>query len=392
MSDSASSGKSSNKKKSTGATYNHQELYQFYANRNILYWPKSAETLANDFKSELDMNYYDCVASFLSMKNHNDNSIQKESIKSIQDDPNKKSMFSAHIDNVLNNMSPLYKEWSIPKYRALKNLFRARIDNYIFTFAKQHEELLPRNTIRRIMPLITNVTYCKNNNRMNLYIKKNLLMKILCALDSRMIQYYDYCRFCELYNTIGAHKLLPVCYNTNTGVFYFDIPLKRIQCQEQIMKDMRAIKKNSAPVEVDKVLLYIHTDIGEIARILKLSSNRRNKYLTDISDNLSPNIPNFIREVIHTILIRFSKKDSPCSYKEILAYLYRENLLVENFCEKLGSSGNAFRVPMDGLWYYMSSKDVRKLSKSRIDFKLLMNTYQSVINPILQILIAVKLG
>ena len=367
------------------------ELYQFFSNRNLLQWPKSTETLISDINEEFGIDSNAMLNGYAIMKKQLNKITNESCVKEL--DLIYSSKFKDNIKEVLEEARKdlEYKRLCAQKSHLLKNLYRITIPNFIFSFVSSHKKILPENTIEKILPLITNVVYVKNHSALNTYIKKSLIMKILIDIDNRnFMEYYKYCRFRYLYDRLIELKLTPKCYNSDSGALYFTISYSQGSQKEQIFEKLRSINNNCAIINIDEVQLYINSNIGEIARIRKLFDKRWKKFHTDISDNISYVVPNIIRKIIHNLIDKFSRKSYKYSYNQMLGYLLKHDFIVEDYCEKVGNEGTILRVPINKEWVTMSSKEVRKLTINDIDIKLLLDSYESILKPMLQAIINSK--
>ena len=362
------------------------EIYHFFSNRNLLQFPRSIETIDGDITEEFHRDSNHVISGYTRMKKQLSiitNEVCVEECQELYDNaPTFKNFMKLIMDNKINE----YQILSNNRQVVLKNLYRITVPNFIFTFMTMHKGILPNKTIERILPLITNIVYLKDNKMLNLYIKKSLAMKLLMEIDKKNFKdYYNYCRFKYLYDKLLELKLAPKLYNSNNGALYFTISYSQSSQKEQIFERLR-LNNNSALIKIDEVQLYINSNIGEVSRIRKLFDKRWKKFHTDISDNMSYNAPNIIRKIIHNIINNFSKKTYKYSYKEILAYLFKNNIRVEDYCEKVDDDGVLLRVPIQHEWKLMTAKDVRVLTINNIDIKLLLESYDMVLKPILHVI------
>ena len=373
-----------------------ETIYPFFANRNLLKWAKSADTILSDINNELSIDPKTAITSYkkmieqLSLAN-------KMYAKAVGVNINN---FYEYIDDIMRNhkIEDYNKLSNINKYKASKNLFRLTVPNYIFTFISSHREVLPKEIIDKVLPIVTNITYARNSQLLNIYIKKTLIMKLLImnSKDKNLILgYYNYSRFLYLYSILKDNNLDPIAYNPNSGSMYFTISYSNKHQKEQIFDSIRKINKNLAPITIDEVRLYINTPIGEISQVRKLYDKRCKRYHTkqDIIDNLDHKTPNIIRKIIHELLSKYSRKTYIHSYNEMLGIILKNNIIVEDYCEKVGKDGMIFRVPLKSTieWKVLSSKDVRKLTVNDIDIAKLLEAYKEIINPILKVISSIKI-
>ena len=373
-----------------------REIYPFFANRNLLQWAKSPETIMSDIYNELSIDYKTAITSYQTMIERLELA-NKEYAKEID---NSIDTFYDYIRDIMKNhkLEEYDKLSNLNKYKALKNLYRVTVPNYIFTFIELHKHVLPKSIIDKVLPIITNTTYVHNSKLLNLYIKKLSIMKLLTmnSKDKNLILgYYNYSRFMYMYIIMQDNKLEPIAYNPNSGSLYFTISYLNKHKKEQIFEDIRNINKSLAPINIDEVKLYINTPIGEILQVRKLFDKRCKRYHTkqDIIDNLSHKTPNIVRKIIHDLINKFSRKTYKYSYNEMLGFLLKNNIIVEDYCEKVGNDGMSFRVPIknNDEWKVMTCTEVRKLSINDIDISKLLQAYNDIINPILKVISSVKI-
>ena len=363
------------------------EIYHFFSNRNLLQFPRSIETIDSDITEEFHSDSNLIICGYTRMKKQLSvitNEVCVEECQELYDSaPTFKNFMKLIMDNKINEYDILCKERQV----VLKNLYRITAPNFIFNFITMHKKILPDNTIERILPLITNIIYLKDNKMLNLYIKKSLAMKILNDIDKKNFKdYYNYCRFKYLYDRLIELKLTPKLYNSNNGALYFTISYSQSAEKEQIFERLRSNNNNGALIKIDEVQLYINSIIGEVSRIRKLFDKRWKKFHTNINDNMSYNAPNIIRKIIHNIITNFSRKSYNYSYNQMLGYLLKSNIRVEDYCEKVDNDGVLLRVPMQQEWKLMTAKEVRLLTINNIDIKLLLESYDMVLKPILQVI------
>lgn len=368
-----------NKPNSNTVFYNKSNIYKFYSNRNLLQWPKSNETLNSDLKAELSINYEDAIKTFIKMK-------KQESIINKIIEKNSNNTFIEYMKQVLTNKGNEYNSLSKVEYCAKKYLYRLSIPNFIFSFAIDHKSILPNNISNQVLPLIENTTYNKQNDKLNTYIKKSLLLDIFMNTSDMFLDYYDYCRFLYMYNRLVYYKFTPLIYNTYTGSLYFTISYNLNDQKEQIFEELHKPNNNNVNIDIDEIKLYVNSELGEITKYRKLCDKRYKKFHTEISDNMSYKIPNIIRKLIHSLIDKYSHKAYKYSYNEILSYILKNNIIPEDFCEKINLNGDSFIVPINGKWVDIDSKSVRLLTKNNIDINLLLDKYKDSINALLLIL------
>ena len=358
-----------------------KSLYTFYANRNLLQWPKSINTLLSDIQIELLISSNDAINSYNAMIK------QFELVKKVYNELLDYNKFD-NMNFLVSSFKPI-KEYNqminLNKHEVLKNLYKVQIPNYIYSFIDSHKNYLPDNLINKVIPLITNITFNKKSNLLNDYIKRTLLFKIL-SIDidkNKLLSYYNYNRFLYLYSLIKVNNFIPISYNINNGILYFSIPYRLAKKKEQIFEDIyQSLISNNIEIIFEYVRLYINTSIGEITQVKNL---RDNSY--DINDMIDYNIPNIIRKIIYNVIRNYSSK---ISYNQMLSYVFKNNIQLEDYCQKISNNGTIFKIPVSNQWIEISNDELKNYKYSDLDLNLLLNDYQEVINPIVKILSTFK--
>ena len=376
----------------------NQELYQFYSNRSLLKYPKSINTLFADIKEELNINKKSAILSYNKMNDQFDYIINNH--QDIFNEINKNdSYLYIYMKNLLDNQK--LKEYSELnndlKYCANKYLYRISSPNYIFTFINSIQDFLPKSFYSKILAPIISINFNNDNNYLNQFIKKSiifrsLLKNIKSSKNKLLLEFYNYSRFLYLFNIIKNNNLIPITYNIMTGTLYFTISYSNYPKKEQIFERLHDINSNNSHINIEEVKLYINTQFGEISNCKKLFDKKCNTYQTKryVSDNIIHNVPNIIRFIISDIILKYINKKYIYSYKNLLGFILNDNILIENYCKKNNNDGTLFEVPINDNWITMSNFEVRKLLIKDIDIKLLLDSYQELINPILSVVNIIK--
>ena len=366
-------------------------IYQFFSNRNLLQWPKSNQLIISDIYNELSLSSNSILQSLLLLNNKykKANELYKKFISYSMMDK-----FYNHITNTI-NIEDYLKLSNLNKYKAYKKIFRISIPNYIFTFIELHKSLFPIELIEKIFPILINLSY-SNNITLNNYIKRTLLLRILLTNSkdkSSIMNYYNYNRFLYMYTLLKSYNLEPIIYNPNSGSMYFTISYSKQQKKEQIFESILLLNnKNVASIIIDDVKLYINTQIGEISQVKNICDKRkRSKY--SILDNIEHKTPNIIRKIIHDLISKYSNKSYKYSYNQLLGCVLKNNIIVEDYCEKISLDGSILNVPIikEDSFIELDSSEVRKLNINSINNNLLLSTYHDILNPILRVISTSKI-
>lgn len=356
-------------------------LFTFFANRNLLQWPKSINTLLSDIQTELSISSNEAIHSYNAMNK------QFQLVKKIYNKLLDYSKFDK-MNSLISSFEPI-KEYNqiinLNKHEVLKNLYKVHIPNYIYLFIDSHKEYLPNDLISKVIPLITNITFNKKSDLLNDYIKRILLFKVLSLnIDKdKLLSYYNYNRFLYLYTIVKMNNFIPISYNINNGILYFSIPYRLDKKKEQIFEDTyQSLILNNTTIIFKYVRLYINTSIGEITQVKNLRDNSYN-----INDMIDYNVPNIIRKIIYNIIRNYSSK---ISYNQMLSYVFKNNIQLEDYCQKISNNGTIFKIPVNNQWIEISNKELKNYEYSDLDLNLLLNDYQEVINPIVKILSTFK--
>ena len=376
----------------------NQELYAFYSNRSLLKYPKSINTIFADIKQELNISKKSTILSYNMMNDQFDYIINNN--QDIFDEINKNdSYLYFYMKNILDNQKlSEYSDLNNDlKYCANKYLYRISSPNYIFTFINSIQNLLPKPFYSKILASTISITFNNYNHILNQYIKKFIIFKCLLSnikssKNNLLLEFYNYSRFTYLFNIIKSNNLIPITYNIITGSLYFTISYSNYSKKEQIFERLHNINSNNSHIDIEEIKLYINTQFGEISNCKKLFDKKCNIFHSKryVSDNLLHNIPNMIRFIVSDIILKFINKSYNYSYKKLLGFILNDNILVENYCRKNNNEGTLFEAPINNKWVTMSNSEIRKLSINNIDIKLLLDSYQELINPILNVVNAIK--
>lgn len=377
-------------------------IYRFFSNRNLLQWPKSNILIPSDIYNELSLSYDTIIDTLLKVDDVY-NRVDKEYKDTITD--SMMDRFYIHIDDILSkNKDDNYTRISnLNKYKAYKKIYRMTIPNYIFNFIDLHKSLFPIELINLFNIIISN-DINSISTLLNSYIKRTLLLKLLISNSknkSSVIDYYNYSRFLYMYTLLTSYNLEPIIYNPNSGSMYFTISYSKIYKKEQIFDSIHILNNNNkVPIILDEVKLYVNTQIGEISQVKKLydKKNKRSKIKYTIVDNIDHKVPNIIRYIIHDLITKYSSKTYKYSYNHLLGYILKNNIIVEDYCEKISLDGSILSVPLkkikddtnDKSFTNLESKEVRRLSINNLDLSLLLNKYNDILNPILRVISSSK--
>lgn len=376
----------------------NEELYKFYSNRSLLRYSKSINTLFADIKEELNIDKKSAIISYNKMIDQID---YINNCQNIFNELNKNdSYLYFYMNNIISNQ--MIKEYSDLnnelKYCANKYLYRISCPHYIFNFINLLQNYLPKEYYTKILAPTLSISFNNSNNHLDEHIKKFIIFKSLLQnlkLSKNkliFIDFYNYSRFLFLFNIIKSVNLIPITYNVLSGNLYFTFPYTNKQKKEQIFEELHHINSNNFDIIVEEIKLYINTEFGEISNCKRLFDKKCNTFHIKryIDDNISNDVPNIIRMITSNIILNYINKSFNSSYKKLLGTILNNNIIVENYCRKINNNGTIFEVPINNKWITMSNSEVRKLLIKDIDVKLLLNSYQELINPILSVVNAIK--
>ena len=366
-----------------------KELFHFFANKEVLPWSRSMETLFADLQEEIGINRDNAIRIFLQMKEIAD-SISDIYDKSKNETQNSK--FRRVVKYAPRTLNEEFKKLqNVGKAHSIKWCYRISIpkDIYMELFIKMHSNILPSNITDKILPMISTVLESSLPSKLKAiknHIAYNLLFKALELISDHDVDaiktYYVYTNFFVLYNTVIEAGFIPKAYNPFSGTLYFSIPYKMRNKKEQIFDRIHAQKwHKQCKFVLEQVRLYIALPCGEIAHVRNLYDTTKptslNRFV--VKDKLSFRIPNIIRKLMHKIVTDSGLFNYDYKYINLLSKIIRSNSSAADYCVRYGKVGDEFGVPLSFGWKTVNAKQLLHMGYTDINMKLLLKTYETTL-------------